>query len=281
MPWSATPAGRHTKHRKKPGDDNATNHRHTAWTPVENPRRESPRVSRPPGHNLPRPQTVINTRTPPEAGRMNIIKTMYNWPGTPGPARLTAAELLIDQDARKEDQNQPAPWEQPGVLNQAHQDARMLLDYMDIYDFSHRAHQEMQRMVDKQKIKSGLDLAEIALRGSDERFIGMVIDRENPDDPDSQEGCSITCLYRHPEWVGLNPQLPQCHGLDIHIFYHQDNPDEPKVIIATLPNAMGDTIHTNGKNPQQERHDELSQAIKETTTWHGALRHTWNTSHPG
>ena len=225
-------------------------------------------------------EPAVSTPTHPaqEAEGMEIIKTMYHWPGTPGPDRLAAAELLIEQDARRTDRNQPSPWEQPGVLNQAQQDARILLDYLDIEDFSRWAHEELQRTVDDNEVQSGLDLTRIAFQGSDERFIGMVIDRENPDqpdDPDRQNGCSITRLYRHPDWAGLNPQLPQCQGLEIHVFCHQDNPDDPQVIIATQPNAMpGAGTHLAGTEPQGDLH----RAIRDITAWHGALRHTWTVS---
>ena len=206
----------------------------------------------------------------------DIVMQMQDWPGTPGPSRLAAAHGLIQQDALKKDPNQPPSWEQPGTLDQTQQDTRRLLDFLEIHEFSQWAREQLTKLARNKKIESGMDIARIAFQGTSDTFIGMVIDRTHPEHPHDQEGCLVTCLYRHPQWLGLNPQLAECRGLEIHIFHQQDTPDEPEIIIATSPNAMG-------KDPSVTTYDqtgELSQVIREVTTWHGAIRHSWHASSP-
>ena len=205
---------------------------------------------------------------------MKIIE-MGGRPGTPSRERLEVADLLIHQDAERAETN-PAhvsPWDQPGDPNPSHHDIIMLLQYVDIRSFSRDAHQEFGELDDAEQINSNIDMLDLAGNGTDQKFIGMLIDRRNDrfDDagePDNQEeeddGIIITCLYRDPEWVGLNEQLKFCQGMEIHVFSYRDEPQEPHVIIAVRPGYMEDS------QGQTEPQGDLNKAIWGATMWHRA-----------
>ena len=105
--------------------------------------------------------------------RENIeIMDMAGWPATLGPVRLSRAEAVISRDAHRErsilDGRKALP-------DEARRDARMLLGVLEIMDFSAWAHGEAERLVRAGRINSALDIAEVALQGTSERFIGTVI----------------------------------------------------------------------------------------------------------
>ena len=201
---------------------------------------------------------------------MNLIE-MGGRPGTPSKERLRIADTLISQDsqAHQRDPEHHVPvWDQPGELNPAYQDAKMLLDYLDIYQFSMAAHETMEELHKAEQINSNVDLLPIVAQGSDEKFIGMIIDRGEPDtgqaDPketaseqtdEDGYGIVITCLYRHPEWIGLNEQFPWCRGLEVHIFSYRDTPEEPCIIIAVRPGTWKKSRETRTPTaPRRNKH---------------------------
>ena len=220
---------------------------------------------------------------------MNLIE-MGGRPGTPSKERLRIADTLISQDsqAHQRDPEHHVPvWDQPGELNPAYQDAKMLLDYLDIYQFSMAAHETMEELHKAEQINSNVDLLPIVAQGSDEKFIGMIIDRGEPDtgqaDPketaseqtdEDGYGIVITCLYRHPEWIGLNEQFPWCRGLEVHIFSYRDTPEEPCIIIAVRPGNM-EEVTGDPEHPPPP--GEINTALHDAVTWHGAVNCRWYT----
>ena len=128
-----------------------------------------------------------------------------------------------------------------------------MLGYTDIWLFSLGAHEEMEQLIDAEQINSNMDLLPVAARGSDDRFIGTLIDLGEPprdrldengnripadpggDEDDGEYGVMLTCLHRNPEWVGLNEQLQWCRGLEVHVFCRKEQPRDPHVIIAVRP----------------------------------------------
>ena len=83
---------------------------------------------------------------------------------------------------------------------------------------------------------------------------------------------AITCLYRDPWWVGLNPQLALCQGLEVHIFAPQDHRgQERRTFILAVPPNIGVT-GAPGDTPQ----GELNRAIEHIVTWHGATESQWH-----
>ena len=87
----------------------------------------------------------------------------------------------------------------------------------------------MQRKLYQGGIDSGADLAMIAGEGSNQHLIGILIRWGGTQD--EQAECVITCLHRDPEWVGINPLLEYCRGLEAHLLGETDN--GPWVVIAT------------------------------------------------
>ena len=87
----------------------------------------------------------------------------------------------------------------------------------------------MQRKLDQGGIDSGVDLAMIAGEGGNQHLIGILIRWGGTQDEKAE--CVITCLHRDPEWVGINPLLEYCLGLETHLLGETDN--GPWVVIAT------------------------------------------------
>ena len=212
---------------------------------------------------------------------MNIID-MGGRPGTPSKQRLALADFLIEQHTRyeqKEGHNLQTPWTNPQEPNAAHHDVRMLTDYADIWLFSIGAHAQLRALYQREQLIDSLDMIPIAVSGTDDNFIGILIDRQDPDKSSTDvtpkdDGVTITCLYRDPEWVGLNEQLHHCRDLKVHVFGYQDAPDEAHFIIATRPNAVLDDGPETHPNP----HVEMNQALRDAVMWHGALSCTFHVS---
>ena len=196
---------------------------------------------------------------------------MAGWAGTPGPERIAMAERLIEKNPTSVDEytrTGNVPQDGMGESRAAYYDADKILGLVDIFMFGLHAHEEMEMMADAGQIHSGVDLLEIAGEGSSELYISMVIHMP-PGEGEDQPTFIITCLHRHPEWVGLNPQLPYCKGLDVHIFCRGDEPGDPKAIIAVPPGVMeGGEEDMENKEPT----GEMNLAIRETVLWHGAAR---------
>lgn len=211
---------------------------------------------------------------------MNIIQ-MGGRPGTPSRTRLEMADLLIHQDAGRAniDPKHVCPWEKPSEPNPAHHDVLMLLDYLDIYFFSMEAHEQLAQLDDTEQINNNIDMLDLAANGTNEKFIGMLIDRRNdrvddagePDNLEEEEdGIIVTCLYRDPEWVGLNEQLQDCRGLEVHVFSYKDDPEEPYLIIAVRPGY----IEGGAEQPQPQ--GEINEAVREATMWYEARSCTFH-----
>ena len=209
------------------------------------------------------------------------VKEMGHWPGTPGIERLELADQLIMEDLRQEQENpeHTAAWDRPGGSSDAYDDVRMVLDYTEIWFFSMGAHEEVVQLDDAEQINSNIDLLEVAGQGSDEKFIGMVLDRGEPpeDDPDDAEGdygIILSCLYRNAGWVGLNEQLQWCRGLEIHVYCYRGEPEDPCVIIGVRPgNMVGAEDAVQPAGPQ----GGLNEAIQEVVLYHGATKCVWHT----
>ena len=189
------------------------------------------------------------------------LNEMGQWPCTPGAERLIQADKLINDDPQGVDK---PPWERyaaPENLRaprHVYDDAGMLLKITGILLFSNSAHEEMALLENAGQINTGTDLAEIAAEGSSENFIGTLIQLDGPDDEGSE--FFITSLYRNNEWTGLNPQLPFCKGLSVHILHRENSPHKPEVIIAIPPTAEF------AQAPGQEPQDPLSLAIQQVVT---------------
>ena len=176
--------------------------------------------------------------------------------------RIALADMLLREDPQGVDEYAESgnlPQERPTAPLQTYQDAAKVLGLVDMLFFSGWAHEEMERLDGAEQIDSGVDLLKIAGEGTDEKFIGMVIHLA----PEREDGpCEyiITCLHRDPRWVGLNPQLPYCRGLDVHIL---GRPGRPEAVIALPPGTL------RMGSPAEPR-DDMGLAIRETVMWHGA-----------
>ena len=189
------------------------------------------------------------------------IMEMAEWPRTPGRARLRMALDVLEEETPG---NVPAPGQ---ALGQTHADAAMLEHYLEILLFSQQAHQVLVEQEVAEQINRGTDLLDIALEGTTDDLIGMVIENE-------REGggaeCLITSIYRDPGWVGLNPQLELCRGLEAHIF--SGGPEEREVqVVLAIPADPG-----LGGNTGTEPRGELPEAIREVVLWHGATGCFWH-----
>ena len=213
---------------------------------------------------------------------MNLIE-MAGRPGTPSRERLKLVDLLMEQDIKlqEEDPDYTPIWEQPGELNPAYADIRMLQDYEEIYQFSMEAHDEVERLNSAEQIQENMDILPFAANGSNDKFIGMLIDMGELDEDDTdsdpeEHGIIITCLYRDPDWVGFHEQLKWCRGLEVHVFGYNDAPQEPQVILAVRPGNIEDIEDYPG---QTQPKNDINKAIQEATMWYGAVSCTWHTSH--
>ena len=205
---------------------------------------------------------------------MNIIE-MAGQPGTPGTERLRLAQTIIHDDLmlQQQDPNHRSPWKEPTELNTFHRDVRMLLDYREIYFFSMEARDELTRLADAEQINNNMDILPFVVRGSDHRFIGIIIDLADPREKplkDQEDGLIVTRLYRDPEWVGFNDQLKWCRDLEVHVFAYKGEPEEPDVIIATRPGGL------EGTPADDQNLSGLNEAIRDTVLWHGALSCTFH-----
>ena len=147
------------------------------------------------------------------AESLKLEEEMADWLGTPGLEPLASAMQLFNESLKHEEDNPQYPPE-PDELNTLRQDARMLLDYKDTLLFSMVTHSELAEMAEAGQIQEGMDMVPVVARGSDEQFIGMLIDLGEPegDDPeDGEYGIMATRLYRDAGWVGLTSNSP-CVG---------------------------------------------------------------------
>ena len=205
------------------------------------------------------------------------MQEMARWPRTPGPERISRAEIIISQDADQEETIFPlpyseTPWDQP------HRDANMLVRVVDIMTFGYEAHEHLAHLDDigLGLTDSGTDLMSIAVRAEDDGFLGMVINTWNNEGDDDATTEVITCLYRDPDWVGLNPYWPDCKSLHVHIFTTKPDSDEPDIVVAVPPGTELDEF-----SPAPVPLGELNQAIHEAAMWHGAAACSWHRNTPG
>ena len=148
----------------------------------------------------------------------------------------------------------------------------MLVKIVDMLSLGHDAHDHLNDLNEMGLIESGTDLMSIAVRAEEEGFLGMVI---NTWDDDSTTEV-ITCLYRDPEWVGLNPYLPDCKGMYVHIFTANPRSNEPDITVAVPTGTELDEF-----SPAPEPMGELTQAIHDAVMWHGAAACNWHRNTPG
>ena len=189
---------------------------------------------------------------------------MAHWPGTPGPERLRRAGEIISEDAQRPVSRLD---DEDAGLDDAEQDARTLTWMVEQLEFTGWAHEELGRLNLAEQINHPLDLADLALRGTDPRFIGMLIQLgEGTED----RKYIITRLFRHPEWVGLNRLLPKLGGLEVHVFGGQGNGYTPMLVVGSPRWTNRDE-----SNPVEARGD-LVEAIREVTAWHGATDCCWH-----
>ena len=198
------------------------------------------------------------------------LMEMADWPGTPGRTRMQAAEDIITEDfklpvSQLEDETL--------VLDPASQDARMQLRIVDILMFSTSAHDELAELYNAEQINHATDLANIAVKGTNDKFIGMVIQvAPEEGDEDPQDAYLITCVNRDPEWVGLNFQLTHLKGLEVHVVGDIHDPDAHSIIIAT--DLWVDDTHELMETEAPD--DPLYSAIREVALYHGATGCYWH-----
>ncbi len=207
---------------------------------------------------------------------------MAGRPGTPSRERLELVDLLMERDFKLQeaDPDYTPIWDQPDQFNPAYADVWMLHDYEEIYQFSMDAHDEVERLNSAEQIQENMDILPFAANGSNDKFIGMLIDLGEPDEDDTESdpeehGIIITCLYRDPDWVGLHEQLRLCKDLEVHVFGYNDAPQEPQVILAVRP---GNIEHIEDHPGQTEPQNEINKAIREATMWYGAVSCTFHVS---
>ena len=196
------------------------------------------------------------------------ISAMAGWPGVPGPERFAMAEKLIQDDPDGVDEYSMSgslPLERLRAPFQTYRDARMMLGLVDMLFFSEWAHEEMGSMINAEQFESSQDLLDMLSREDPGNYVPMVI-HTYPEhwDEDGGDRFVVTCLHQDPEWVGLNPQLPYCKGLEVHIFNKPGETGEPAIIIAAPPGAIA------GDETGQKPDGEMAQAIWEAAMWHGA-----------
>ena len=201
------------------------------------------------------------------------IMDMAGWPATPGPVRLSRAEAVISEDAH---QVRSILDGRNALPDEAHRDARMLLGVLEIMDFSAWAHGEAERLVRAGRINSALDIAEVALQGTSERFIGTVI--HLTEGTSEQEEYILTLLYRDHEWAGLNQNLPRCRNMAVRIFGRSNPTEDPAMIIAAP--AWAARTGNEAYSATQPAGD-LGRAIHAAMTWHGARNCSWYDSTAG
>ena len=203
-----------------------------------------------------------------------------HWPGTPGEARIALAEKLIDDDPQGADTYREGdPLTENAVApERTYRDAGMVLGLAEMFLFGLWSEQEIERLHNAEQLENGAQLLDIAEEGSNDRFIGMVIETP-PEKGREEEGNRyvITILHRDPEWVGLNPYMSDCQGLELHLLGEWENGNGPRVIAAVPPGVL------NMEERTSEPHGELVRAIREVAAWHGAktcLEHRWSPETP-
>ena len=191
----------------------------------------------------------------------DIFSKTAGWPGTPGLERLRLAQEQLEA-LSVEDERALRSGE---GLDQGSLDARKLLLAEEVAEFTLWSASTIEETKANGQLKTSRDVTRIALQGTSEEFIGMVLqpDAENAD-PEDSDSFRITKLYRDPEWVGLNPMFDLCAGLEVHIFTRGVH-GRTEMVAAAPRWAEGNAAHEEPKGALQE-------AIRDAVLFHGATR---------
>lgn len=182
------------------------------------------------------------------------LTDMARWPGTPEARRLVRAKDILEGRGQA--------WAGSGdEAREAQHDARMLQATIETLEFTERETAELLRKNRAEQVNTSRDLVRAGMMGTSAGSIGMVI---HPED----EGLPfiVTRLHSDPGWVGLNPSLEFCRGLEVHLFGMPDAPTSIGLVIAA---AHWDAAHSG---EQSEPEGEMEEAISEAVLWHGATR---------
>ena len=109
-------------------------------------------------------------------------------------------------------------------------------------------------------------LEELAMRGTDEDFIGMAI---LSDEDECEVGCSFARLHRHPDWMGTDSAITLLKGLRVHLLEWGEFPGEPAIAVAMHPRMA-----RGGRN-QPDVPSETGRRLAEIAQWHGAVDCLW------
>ena len=180
------------------------------------------------------------------------LNDMGKWPGSPGAGRLFRAREIIEGRGQA--------WQGGG--EEAQRDARMLLRAMEAMEFTQLGTARVLELQRAEQVNRSRDLVAVAMEGTSEDFVGMIIQPEG--DGDGPIPFIITKLQRDPEWVGVNPSLEFCRGLEVHIFVTQDDPGAVAMVAAAPDWEQG--TGTTWENPGED----LEATIRDVVMWHGA-----------
>ena len=186
--------------------------------------------------------------------RQTILGSM-EWPGTPGHSRLMRA--LADRTKNPDD-----------LEAVCRADLSALEGILDNEEYQERARQTLIEHICRQgRNNANLTLLEeIAMRGTDEDFIGTVILSRSRG---CEAGCNFARLHRNPDWMGTEPSIPLLKGLQVHLIEWEEIPGEPAILVAMDPRMAREGVNHPGAP------SETGRRLEEIARWHGATDCLW------
>ena len=207
-----------------------------------------------------------------ERRTVSFSETM-GWPGVPGRRRFEKAMGIIQTG------DQPTP------------DSLTLLRILDTPEYQRWAAARLQERMERTgetawgvpgtlmisdgetQLVSEFGLEEIAARGSDSEFLGLLMILTPKDGPgkdtslDPNAGIHFTRLHRDPHWMGFNGWLPLLKGLRMELHGQDGVPGVAKAVPQDFPKQRGGEDEMPGYEAQE---------LAAIAGWHGASGFTWH-----
>ena len=195
-------------------------------------------------------------------GPVTVSETeMQGWPGTPGTERIERA-----RDAREV---RRGDWifepEAGRGRDQAIADIERVKEAGKNREFQERAKGELA-LAAAMDPEAGLlpAVRGIAARGDTRTTIGLAVMNEREDGA----SCSFGRLSRHPDWMGMNPALPDTRGMEALVAESRERPGRPGSVMAVRARPAP------GAGVSQDFPPGEASALRDILLWHGA-RPSW------
>ena len=201
--------------------------------------------------DTPRPYPDMGTKK--VLGAHEKLEDVMKWPNTPGLEPFQRAQQAHKQlrGINSTDNKRLQP-----------QDL-ILVEQVDLWyrtgPFRRYADRKLARTLPQlpERLHTALTV-KIAVEGTSEDTIGMVIITKEPDGKNSH---TFTQLLRHPHWMGFEACLPNLRGLRVIVFQHE-TPDRPDAILVMDPSTMPSPSHAPFPPGQ-------ATVLRDLLAWHG------------